>query len=709
MNNPAGSARSFSYARLKRATGVFFKSSPEDLKTWVDSRFPDDGIQPGDFDVSNLDATLDELSLVFPYADSPRVSIIVPVFNDYRVTINCLQSILEHTAETAYEVILADDHSTDLTASIQERVVNLKVVRGAQNLGFLRNCNHAAAAAHGEYLLFLNNDTAVDENWLEPLVALLDTRQDVGIVGPKLLFADGKLQEAGGIMWRDGSAWNYGRSDSPDKPEFNYVREVDYISGACLLIRGQLWREIGGFDERFVPAYYEDSDLAFAVRESGFKVMYQPLSRVFHYEGVSNGTDLNSGIKQHQVVNQSIFREKWAQILDREHLPNAEQVFKARDRSRGKRTVLFLDHYVPHYDKDAGSRSTLQYVELMVEMGYQVLFMGANFFPHQPYTRQLQQMGVQVLVGEHIARNLDRWLADNAQYIDNIYIHRPHVAEQFLGNLEKMSPRPTLIFFGHDLHYLRAQREYELTGDLSVQKSSQEWKKREFAVFDRVDTVYYPSQVEVDEVLSNRSDLNIRAIPLYALPDTALPSYEPEQRTGILFVGGFNHPPNVDAIKWFVDEVMPLVLLQAPDIQLHVVGSNPTESVQELQSEYVQVYGYLTDEELAAMYAQVRLSVVPLRFGAGVKGKVIEAIQHAVPLVTTPVGAEGIPEAEKVMHVAHSAKDFADYIIAIEQGDLASLDKLDHYADWLQTYFSKARAQEVVLKDFGEPIRTFHD
>ncbi|MEP0202302.1 MAG: glycosyltransferase [Halioglobus sp.] len=709
LNNPAGSARSFSYARLKRAASVFFRSSPDDLKVWIDSRFPDTDSQSGDFDVTNLDASLDELSLVFPSVDSPRVSIVVPVYNDYRVTMNCLESILRNTSDTTYEVILADDHSSDLTASIQERVANLRVVRGAENLGFLRNCNHAATTARGEHLLFLNNDTAVCDNWLEPLVELLDARQDVGIVGPKLLFADGKLQEAGGIMWRDGSAWNYGRSDSSDKPEYNYVREVDYISGACLLIRGQLWREIGGFDERFVPAYYEDSDIAFAVRESGYKVMYQPLSCVFHYEGVSNGTDLTSGIKQHQVVNQSTFRNKWAQVLDRDHLPNAREVFRARDRSRGRRTVLFLDHYVPHHDKDAGSRSTLQYVQLMVEMGYQVLFMGANFFPHQPYTRQLQQMGVQVLVGEHIARNLDRWLAENAQYIDNIYIHRPHVAEQFLGNLEKMNPRPKLIFFGHDLHYLRAAREYELTGDRSVQKSSKDWKKREFAVFDRVDTVYYPSQVEVDEVLSNRSDLNIQAIPLYALPDTALPSYEPGQRTGILFVGGFNHPPNVDAIKWFVDEVMPLVLLHVPDIQLHVVGSNPTESVQELQSEHVQVYGYLTDEELAAMYSQIRLSVVPLRFGAGVKGKVIEAIQHAVPLVTTPVGAEGIPEAEKVMHVAHSAKDFADYIIAIEQGDLSSLEKLKYYADWLQAYFSKARAREVVLKDFGEPRRNFHD
>jgi GT2 family glycosyltransferase len=566
--NPAGSARSFSLPRLKRATQVFLKSNPDDLDVWVNSRFPSEsssGGSAGVIDPKNLDAGFDQLQLVFPLVGAGhavpviRVSIVIPVYNDYRMTMYCLQQLLEHTSYINYEVIIGDDCSTDLTASIADRVSNITVVRGDKNRGFLENCNAAAAVAQGEHVLFLNNDTGVCANWLAPLVDVLDKNPAAGIVGPKLLFADGKLQEAGGIVWNDASAWNFGRMDDPSKPEYNYVREVDYISGACLLVRGELWKKLGGFDRQYVPAYYEDTDIAFEARAANYAVIYQPLSHVFHFEGVSNGTDLESGIKQYQVQNQQKFREKWHEELTAFHYPNAEQVFHARDRSRNKRSVLFIDHYVPHYDKDAGSRSTFMYVQLMLEMGYKVLFLGANYFPHQPYTEKLQQLGVEVLVGEDMARNQDRWLTENAPYIDNIYLHRPHIAEQILGSLEKMTPRPPIVFFGHDLHYLRIGREEKVVGDVSLAKSAQKWKKREYAVFDRVDKIYYPSQVEVEEIFTERPDLNVRAIPLYVLEAEVEERYDFDSTSDILFVGGFNHPPNVDGICWFVEKVLTLV------------------------------------------------------------------------------------------------------------------------------------------------------
>ena len=705
FENPAGSARSFSFARLKRALSVFFRSTPDDLEVWINSRFPEREDSGAEFDTASLDAGLDELEMAFPVESRPLVSIIIPVYNDYRVTKNCLQAILQNTSGIPYEVILADDCSTDLTTSITERVANINVMRSERNLRFLGNCNQAAVAARGDYILFLNNDTAVCPNWLPPLVEVMETDPEVGIVGPGLLFANGKLQEAGAIMWQDGSAWNFGRMDDPDKPDYNYLKETDYISGACLLIRSQLWQQLGGFDTRYAPAYYEDADIAFAARAAGYKVIYQPLSRVFHFEGVSNGTDLNAGVKQYQVQNQAKFREKWAHELDTFHFPNAENVFQARDRSRQQRTILFIDHYVPHYDKDAGSRSTFMYVQLMLEMGYKVLFLGANYFPHKPYTQTLQQLGVEVLVGEYMARNQDRWLQDNAQYIDRIYLHRPHVAEQFLGSLEKMQPRPPIIFFGHDLHYLRISREQDVLGDESLGKTAQQWRKREYNVFDRVDKVYYPSQVEVDEIRSCQPGLEVRAIPLYVLDASVSAPYVFERTADILFVGGFNHPPNVDAICWFVAEVLPRVVERCPDIRLHVVGSNPTDAVEALQSDGVVVYGYLSDEELDGLYRKVRQAIVPLRFGAGVKGKVLEAIQKNVPLVTTSVGAEGIPEAASVMHIADSVQDFASIITRVNQGQPGALERMQAYPQWLEKNFSKDNAARIIEEDFGPPLR----
>jgi GT2 family glycosyltransferase/glycosyltransferase involved in cell wall biosynthesis len=708
VKNPAGSVRSFSLVRLKRATAVFFKSDADDLDVWVSSRFPktsNTNSAQNAVDPNNLDPKLDGAELEFPFYAQPAISIVIPVYNDYRMTMYCLTALVENTHGVTYEVIVGDDCSTDLTVSIAERVSNVTIVRNDNNVGFVENCRAGAAIARGDHILFLNNDTGVCENWLAPLLEVLQDDESVGIVGPKLLFGDGRLQEAGGIVWQDGSAWNFGRMDNPDKPEYNFLREVDYISGACLLIRGTLWRQLGGFDQRYIPAYYEDTDIAFAAREVGYKVVYQPLSRVFHFEGVSNGTDLEAGTKKYQVSNHKKFLHKWREQLESFHFPNAESVFQARDRSRHKRCVMFVDHYVPHYDKDAGSRSTFMYVQLMLDMGYKVIFLGANYFPHTPYTETLQQMGVEVLVGEYMARNQDKWLKENAPYIDRIYLHRPHIAEQLLDSLERMKPKPPIIFFGHDLHYLRTQREQDVTADITLAKAAQKWQEREYAVFDRVDKIYYPSQIEVDEIHSKRPNLDVRAIPLYVLPVTDSQAYVSGARSDLLFVGGFNHPPNVDGISWFVAEVLPLVEAQCPGIKLHIVGSNANDVVMSLATDTVIVHGYLSDQALNELYAQVRQAIVPLRYGAGVKGKVLEAIQKNVPLVTTAVGAEGIPAAETVMNIADTAVGFAAKIVSIESGDQALLGKLDEYTSWLGNNFSAENARKIILEDFGNPDR----
>ena len=229
------------------------------------------------------------------------------------------------------------------------------------------------------------------------MVEIFELNEEAGLVGSKLDYPDGKLQEAGGIVWRDASAWNYGRLQDPELPEFNYVREVDYVSGAAIMFPRALFMELGKFDERFVPAYYEDTDLAFKVRAAGRKVYYQPGSVVIHYEGVSNGVDESSGIKQYQVANRDKFEDKWRPVLQEEHFVNGEEILRARERSRGSTTVLVVDHYVPHFDRDAGSRSTFLYLKLLVQAGCNVKFLGDNFFRHEPYTTVLQQMGIESL------------------------------------------------------------------------------------------------------------------------------------------------------------------------------------------------------------------------------------------------------------------------------------------------------------------------
>ncbi|WP_406827635.1 glycosyltransferase [Microbulbifer sp. ARAS458-1] len=690
LANPYACLHIFTWHRFKRLVRVLLGIEKLNGAAWIEQRFPLDANvaeKPVIFPVDEVSSG--SVELTFPAYENPLVSIIIPVYNQYPTTLSCLQSVLAHTSDIPYEVIIADDRSSDITESIGDRIKNIRVVRNDVNLGFLKNCNNAARFAEGRYLVLLNNDTNPQPGWLQSLLDVVSTQKNVGLVGPKLLFEDGVLQEAGGIIWRDASGWNYGRGQNPDLPEFNYVRDVDYISGACVLLEKGLWDELGGFDERFCPAYYEDTDLAFEIRARGLRTVYQPASKVVHFEGVSHGSDINSGIKKQQRINQVVLRKKWKAELEANSCDVGVDVFDARERAGDQPTVLFIDHYVPFYDKDAGSRSTFLYVKTMVEMGIRVKFLGANFFPHQPYTETLQQLGVEVLYGETIARNWKLWLEENAKYLDVIYLHRPHITEDFIAEIKALKNCPRLVYFGHDLHYLRTEREAVVAGDEKLKKAAESWKAREIRIFQQVDTVLYPSDVEVDAVREIAPATDVAQLPLYVLDSTNIDPYEFSARKDLLFVGGFTHTPNVDAVLWFISEVMEKVRAVDPEVRLHVVGSNVPDEISDLASANVIVHGFVSDAELEQLYRAVRVCVVPLRYGAGVKGKVLEALQAGVPLVTTPIGAEGIPASETVMAVAESADDFAHELIALYTKESLCEKQLAERPGFIEQFFSK--------------------
>jgi len=265
-----------------------------------------------------------QLRLVPGSSVPPTVSIIIPAHNQLDFTLRCLMSIAAHPGQAPVEIIICDDGSQDDTPRVLGDVPGLRYLRNEANLGFLHSCNRAAEEARGEYLLFLNNDTQVQEAWLDHMLALYERDEHSGLVGAKLVFPDGRLQEAGGLIWRDGSGHHIGRYDDPGKPEYNTVREVDYCSGACLLIESAFFRQLGGFDDRYAPAYYEDTDLAFRVRQAGRKVLYQPQAVVVHHESASHGIDTRRGIKSYQVANRAKFVERWRRELEEFHFPKPD-------------------------------------------------------------------------------------------------------------------------------------------------------------------------------------------------------------------------------------------------------------------------------------------------------------------------------------------------------------------------------------------------
>ena len=634
-----------------------------------------------------------------PQFSEPKVSIVIPVYNQFDYTYQCVKSIVDTVKDVSYEIIIGDDMSTDKTKLIKKIMPGIRVNINETDHGFLMNCNRAANLAKGEYVMFLNNDTQVKEEWLSSLVELIEGDETIGMVGSKLVYPDGKLQEAGGIIWNDGSGWNYGRNQDPEAPEYNYVREVDYISGASIMIRRNLWDAIGGFDERYKPAYCEDSDLAFEVRKLGYKVKYQPKSVVVHFEGISNGTDLNSGLKKYQVENSRKFREKWKDVLAK-HYNNSQNLFCARERNYGKKVVLFVDHYVPTFDKDAGSRTVFQYIKMFLKRGYIVKFIGDNYAKIEPYVSILEGMGVEVLYGSWYMTNIWDYLRENKNYIDYVFLNRPHISRKYIDFMkEEMTAK--IMFYGSDLHYLRVAREAELNNDEEKREESIYWKIIEQDLLKKVDVAYYLSPVEKEEIHAFDPSIVVRNIKINVFETfRERINLDFETKEGLLFVGGFAHTPNIDAVVWFIEKVYPIVRKEK-EIPFYVVGANPPDELVQIAKDGVILKGFVSDEELSKLYDECRLAIVPLRFGAGIKGKVIEALYYGIPLITTSIGAEGITDIENYALIEDDAEKLARLILDTYD-DYAKLERMCAQSqNYVKEQFSEEAAWDVIKNDFS--------
>ena len=615
--------------------------------------------------LANLELENNFAPFSFAASEKPEVSIVIPVFNKFKYTYTCLKTVFERTREIGYEVIIVDNASTDKTSKISSLLKNLKIIRNASNEGFVAACNAGAAAAKGQYLLFLNNDTKVREGWLKAMLDLAKKDEKIGIVGAKLVYPNGQLQEAGGIIWNDplNMGWNFGKFSDPDSYEFNYVKDVDFASGACLLVKKDLFEKIGGFDTRYAPAYCEDVDLAFSARKLGYKVVYQPLAEIVHFEGITAGTDIAAGLKSYQPINQKKFVEKWKDVLERHHFKNGENVFFARDRSYGKKVILFIDHYVPTPDKDAGSLAAFMYIKLCIELGFKIIFVPDNLYKMEPYTMHLQQMGVEVLCGPV---DFKKWLELNGKHIDYAWLARPHVALKHFDALKEYT-KAKIFYWTVDLHFLREMRRYEVERDEKLLQSAEEIKKKELDICSRVDGVISYSEIETKIINELLPDKLVITVPLFFYSEMPCDKYGVSpfhDRKDILFLGGFNHTPNIDAVKYFVSEVFPIIKKKLPDIKLYVAGSNPPDEIKELAADDIVIVGFVDD--LSPYFKAARVFVCPLRYGAGIKGKIITSMTYGLPIVTTTIGNEGICLVDGVdAAIADGPVEFANRTIEL--------------------------------------------
>jgi GT2 family glycosyltransferase len=286
------------------------------------------------------------------------VSIIIPTYKNRKKLFMCIESILRYNFKYNFEIIVVDDYDLDINKPYFIGK-SIKCIKNKKNLGFIKSCNLGAENAIGKYLYFLNDDTIIlNQNTIDSLVDRVESDNKIGLVGSKVLLNHKNLQEAGCLTFNTGDCWQYGKNEDKDQDLYNYSCEVDYCSGCSLLIPKKLFDKIK-FNEIYLPAYYEDVDLAFSVRSMGYKVVYEPKSSLIHMEGSSTGTANTTGdVKKYQYINKEKFYTKW-KISIKDKIKKKEILNSKIDRS----IVLIVDDLVPDENRDAGSFLPLFFIE----------------------------------------------------------------------------------------------------------------------------------------------------------------------------------------------------------------------------------------------------------------------------------------------------------------------------------------------------------
>lgn len=597
--------------------------------------------------------------LVLPTVEQPRVSVIVVLYNQAELTFKCIEALCART-DVPCEVLLIDNASSDDTAALLERIQGARVLPQTENLHFLRAANLGATQARGDCLLFLNNDAQVCEGAMSAALGLLDEQERVGAVGGKVVLLDGHLQEAGSIVWSDGSCSGYGRGRDPQDAEFQFRREVDFCSGAFLMVRRALFNALGGLDLAFAPAYYEETDLCMRIRQAGYRVVYDPRIEIRHYEFGSSDTE-KSAIALMEA-HRDVFATRHAQVLADGHRPHGTRDIEVRQRDAGRQRVLVIDDCIPVPSLGSGFPRAQLLVRELCDSG--------AFVSHYPLASPLVDMEeayrvlpreVEIVADLGIS-GLTRFLRERMGYYDVVIVSRPHNMDRFLQACQEAPGFRAVTTLVYDAEAIFASREAlraEVLGHAAPPLDGHMGLERELQMARSAHCVLAVSAIEADRFRQAGCG-QVRALGhgLQVQPT----SREHRNRRNLLFVGRLQEEssPNADSMLWFVREVMPLLDQRiGAGYGLDIVGRCSDKLVAALGGARVVFHGRV--EDVQPFYDQARVFVAPTRFAAGIPLKVQEAAAHGVPVVATDLIAEqlGWGARGELLHAA-TAEAFAD-------------------------------------------------
>jgi GT2 family glycosyltransferase/glycosyltransferase involved in cell wall biosynthesis len=596
-------------------------------------------------------------------AAQPRISVVIVTHNQAALTLRCLKSLQASTVPI--ELIIVDNASTDATSRLLERLDGAIVIRFTSNEGFVRAANAGARRASADAILFLNNDTIVETGSLEAALDSLHSSDTIGAVVGRLVHLDGRLQEAGSIIWRDGTCQSYGRGDTPWAPQYMFRRNVDYGSGAFLLTHRSIFLELDGFDERYAPAYYEDADYGVRLWQRGARVVYEPRALVRHAEFGSSSAQQALAAQAERLNRFTEIQGTWLQEYAR---PRGASVLRARTRWTGGQRVLMIDDRVPHSRLGSGYPRALAMLRAVLDLGHEITLYPL-LFPRESWDEAYADVprDVELLLGSGAAGlmpHLERHAAD----YDTIVVSRPHNMRVFRPAITAVVERPAIIYDAEAIFAVRDLQRATLQGrPLDVEKA-RGLVVQEIALARECDAVLTVSAREQHQFVEHGYH-NVVVVGHAVEP--ALTRSPFGERTGFLFVGACvdRDAPNTDAIRWFVREIWPRVRQDLGEhVSLTLAGRHVADALQGLDASGVVPLGLVDD--LAPLFDRARVFIAPTRYAAGIPVKVQTAAAAGIPLVTTSLVADQLrwrPGTELL--VGDDATAFASQCVRLYQDE----------------------------------------
>lgn len=606
-------------------------------------------------------------TLEFPVCSAPVVSVVIVLYNRAELTLACLRSL--QGSAVPLEIIPIDNCSDGPTQALLKKVNGVRYIRNEENLHFLRASNQGAKLANGKYILLLNSDTEVLPGAIEAAMNVLENDPAAGAVGGRLILPDGRLQEAGSFVWADGICEGYGRGGRPDDGAHLFRRHVDFCSGAFLMTPRGLWKELGGFDEAFRPAYYEEADYCLRIWNAGRTVVYEPRATIKHFEfGSSKSSAAPNELMQR---NQRLFASRHQdRLVHRPPAHSRNPVFMRTPRGSARTRVLMCDECLPHIRTGAGYPRANRLVGTLVDLGYEVSIYPVTFAEGRETILEVYsdiRPEVEVLaIGPYGQGNIEKLLRERKGFYGTLIISRPATMREFqeiMRRAPELFEGMRIIYDAEAIFTLRELREEKAKGKPVSEEEAERRISKEVSLCDGADAVLAVSEEEAAEFRKRGKQAMVVG---HAVPENI--SEAPfEKRKDFLFVGVIpeNRGPNFETVSWFLREAWPELSAALPEARFVIAGRNEaTKLTKQPLPERVVSTGVL--ESLDALYCSARVFVAPTHASAGIPLKVVEAAARGIPVVSSTLLASQLRWNDGAeLSVSDDGKEFVRKSLAL--------------------------------------------